>query len=142
VFKSARITLPTEPANGVSCGIDWVRDDHAMSIVDQHGREIARSTVEHNSAGQRKLLVVLERAGAREVTIERPDSPVEDTPLGASVTVVVIRPRQVTSLRGRCGSTGNKDDRFDIFMFADTLRTDSARLHPLLPDTPATVTLS
>jgi hypothetical protein len=47
---------------------------------------------------------------------------------------VVISPNQVHSLRGRYGSAGNKDDRFDAFVLADTLRTDRARLRPLIPD--------
>lgn len=130
-MKSARNALPTEPAKGVTCGIDWARDDHAVSIVDHCSREIVRSTVEHNVAGLRELLAVL----------ERPDGPVVDTLLDAGVTVVVISPNQVKNLRGRYGSAGNKDDRFDAFVLADTLGTDRARLHPLLPDTAATVTL-
>ena len=112
-----------------------------VSIVDHRGREILRSTVEHNAAGLRELLVVLERAGVREVAIERPDGPVVDTLLEAGVTVVVISPNQLKNLRGRYGSAGNKDDRFDAYVLADTLRTDRARLAPLLPDSPATVTL-
>jgi transposase len=64
-----------------------------------------------------------------------------DTLLDAGITVVVISPNQVKNLRGHYGSAGNKDDRFDAFVLADTLRTDRARLHPLLPDIPATVTL-
>ena len=140
-MKSARNTLPEEPANGVTGGIDWARDDHAVSIIDARGRETVRSTVEHSAAGLRELLSVLERAGVREVAIERPDGPVVDTLLDAGVTVVVISPNQVKNLRARYGSAGNKDDRFDAFVLADTLRTDRARLHPLLPDTPATATL-
>ena len=70
-----------------------------------------------------------------------PTGPVVDTLLDAGVTVVVISPNQVKNLRGRYGSAGNKDDRFDAFVLADTLRTDRARLHPLLPDTAATITL-
>lgn len=140
-MESAPNTLPMEPANGVTGGIDWARDDHAVSIVDHRGREIVRSTVEHNAAGLRELLTVLEDAGVREVAIERPDGPVVDTLLDAGVTVVVISPNQLKNLRGRYGSAGNKDDRFDAFVLADTLRTDRARLHPLLPDTPATVSL-
>jgi transposase len=140
-MKSARNFLPEKPANGVTCGIDWARDDHAVSIIDAHGHERVRCTIEHNVAGLRELLTVLERAGVQEVAIERPDGPVVDTLLGAGVTVVVISPNQVKNLRGRYGSAGNKDDRFDAFVLADTLRTDRARLHPLLPDTPATVTL-
>lgn len=140
-MESARNTLPKEPANGVTCGIDWASDDHAVSILDTHGREIVRCTIEHNGAGLRELLAVLERAGVHEIAIERPDGPVVNTLLDAGVTVVVISPNQVKNLRGRYGSAGNKDDRFDAFVLADTLRTDRARLHPLLPDTPATVTL-
>ncbi len=55
--------------------------------------------------------------------------------------MVVISPNQVKNLRGRYGSAGNKDDRFDAYVLADTLRTDRARLRPLVPDTEATVAL-
>jgi transposase len=64
-----------------------------------------------------------------------------DTLLGAGITVVVISPNQLKNLRGRYGSAGNKDDRFDAYVLADTLRTDRHRLRPLTPDRPATVTL-
>ena len=57
------------------------------------------------------------------------------------MTVVVITPRQVKNLRSRYGSAGNKDDRFDAYVLADVLRTDRARLRPLIPDSPATATL-
>ena len=83
----------------------------------------------------------LRRAGVGEVAIERGDGQVVDTLLDAGLTVVVISPNQVHNLRGRYGSAGNKDDRFDAFVLADTLRTDRARLRPLIPDTPATVLL-
>src|SRR5215216_2358010 len=140
-MKSARNTLPTEPVNGITCGIDWARDDHALSIVDAKGREVTRKTIGHNVAGLRDLLSTLDSAGAREVAIERPDGPVVDTLLDAGITVVVISPNQVKNLRGRYGSAGNKDDRFDAFVLADTVRTDRARLRPLTMDSPATVTL-
>ena len=55
--------------------------------------------------------------------------------------MVVISPNQVKNLRGRYGSAGNKDDRFDAYVLADTLRTDRARLRPLVPDTEATIAL-
>src|SRR3954451_17251216 len=140
-MKSARNTLPTEPVNDITCGIDWARDDHALSIVDAKGREVTRKTIGHNVAGLRVLLSTLDSAGAREVAIERPDGPVVDTLLNAGITVVVISPNQLKNLRGRYGSAGNKEERFDAFGLAHHLRTDRARLHPLLPDTAATVTL-
>jgi transposase len=133
--------LPAEPANGLTCGIDWARDDHAVAIVDGQGRQVHRCTVEHSAAGLKEMVAVLACTGATEVAIERPDGPVVDALLDAGVTVVVISPNQLKNLRSRYGSAGNKDDRFDAFVLADTLRTDRARLRPLVPDSPATVAL-
>jgi transposase len=133
--------LPEVPVNDVTAGLDWARDDHAVSIVNARGQEIDRCTIEHTAAGLRDLIVMLGRNGVGEVAIERPDGPVVDALLAAGVTVVVISPNQVKNLRGRYGSAGNKDDRFDAYVLADTLRTDRARLRPLTPDAPETVVL-
>lgn len=140
-MKSASNTLPDQAPQGLTAGLDWARDDHAVSIVNDRGREIARHIIEHTAAGLVELLAVLTRVGCREVAIERPDGPVVDALLGAGVTVVVISPNQVKNLRGRYGSAGNKDDRFDAYVLADTLRTDRSRLRPLVPDAPETVAL-
>jgi transposase len=139
--KSARNTLPDEPANDVTGGLDWSRDDHAVSVVNNRGQEIDRGTVEHSTAGLRDLVTMLGRNGVGEVAIERPDGPVVDALLQEGITVVVISPNQVKNLRGRYGSAGNKDDRLDAFVLADTLRTDRARLATLTPDSPETVAL-
>ena len=133
--------LADRPANGLTCGIDWARDDHAIAILDAAGRAIYRGTVEHSSKGLRELIAVLARTGASEVGIERPDGPVVDTLLAAGVTVVVVNPNQVKNLRSRYGSAGNKDDRFDAFVLADTLRTDRVRLRPLAPNSAETTAL-
>jgi transposase len=140
-MKYARTVLPTEPANGLTCGIDWARDDHAVSMVDSRGNEVLRSTIDHSAAGLQTLLSILARTGAEEVAIERPDGPVVDVLLDAGITVMVISPNQLKNLRSRYGSAGNKDDRFDAYVLADTLRTDRIRLRPLIPDDPATVAL-
>jgi transposase len=135
------LRLPEEPPNEVTGGIDWARDDHAVAIVDARGREVARATVEHTDAGLRDLVRFLGQHGVGEVAIERPDGPVVETLLAAQITVVVVSPNQVKNLRGRYGSAGNKDDRFDAYVLADTLRTDRARLRPLVPDTDTTIAL-
>ena len=140
-MKCAPISLPDQPPNGLTAGIDWARDDHAVAIVDARGKQVLRQTVEHSDAGLCGLLGLFAKHGVAEVAIERPDGPVIDTLLTGGLTVVVISPNQVKNLRGRYGSAGNKDDRFDAFVLADTLRTDRARLRPLTPDSPATVTL-
>lgn len=133
--------LPEFPPNDLTAGVDWARDDHALAIVNDRGREVHRCSVPHTSAGLRDLVKTLGRHGVGEVAIERPDGPVVDTLLAAGLTVVVISPNQVKNLRGRYGSAGNKDDRFDAFVLADTLRTDRARLRPLVPHTQATIAL-
>lgn len=134
-------TLPEFATNDLTAGVDWARDDHALCIVDGRGRKVAVTMVEHTSAGLREMVAFLGRHGVCEVAIERPDGPVVDTLLAAGLTVVVISPNQVKNLRGRYGSAGNKDDRFDAYVLADTLRTDRARLRPLVPDTDETVAL-
>ncbi len=137
-MKSASNTpntaLPEHPRNNVTAGMDWARDDHAVCIVDGRGHKVATTIVDHTSSGLRALVTFLGKHGVAEVAIERPDGPVIDTLLDADLTVVVISPNHVKNLRGRYGSAGNKDDRFDAFVLADTLRTDRGRLRPFQPD--------
>ena len=82
-MKSASNTLPDQPLNNVTAGLDWARDDHALSIVNGRGREIDRTTVEHSAAGPRRLLSLLSRHHVDDVAIEPPDGPVVDTLLNA-----------------------------------------------------------
>lgn len=89
-MKSARKTLPPEPVHGLTGGIDWARDNHALSIVDTTGREIARHMITHNAPGLRNLVTVLTKAGVSEVAIERPDGPVVDTLMGCRATRALI----------------------------------------------------
>ncbi len=133
--------LPEFPPGDVTAGLDWATADHAVAIVNGRGTITEQFLVDATGAGMRELVRRLRRAGIGEIAIERGDGQVVDTLLDAGLTVVVISPNQVHNLRGRYGSAGNKDDRFDAFVLADTLRTDRARLRPLIPDTPATVML-
>jgi transposase len=139
--ESADHGLGPLPPDGVTAGVDWATEDHAVAVVNAAGRLVERFTIDHTDAGFAELVRRLRRVGATEVAIERPDGQVVDTLLAAGLIVVVISPRQLKNLRSRYGSAGNKDDRFDAFVLADTLRTDRARLRPLTPDTPATVLL-
>jgi transposase len=143
--KSASTTgsskLSDQPVNGVTAGVDWASEDHAVSVVDHRGHQIARKTVEHTAAGLRALVNFLGKHGVGEVAIERGDGPVVDALLDADLTVVVISPNRLKNLRSRYGSAGNKDDRFDAYVLADTLRTDRTRLRPLTHDSEASKTL-
>jgi transposase len=140
-MEYAPVCLPDTPPGGLTAGIDWASADHAVCVAGAAGEVVSRFTVAHTAEGLRTLVQRLAKAGACEVAIERGDGPVVDALLAAGVTVVVITPRQIKNLRSRYGSAGNKDDRFDAYVLADVLRTDRARLRPLIPDSPATVTL-
>jgi transposase len=122
-------------------GIDWATDTNEVCIVAPTGHVVHRSNTTMDAAGVRRLVGQLERHSVGRVAIERPDGPVVDALLAAGIEVVVITPRQVKHLRSRYGSAGNKDDRFDAFVLADTLRTDPGLLRSLEPDTPQTLAL-
>ncbi len=135
------VSLPDAPPGGVTAGVDWASADHVACVVDSAGKVVRRFAVEHSADGLKALVAGVAKAGAAEVAIERGDSPVVDALLDAGITVVVISPNQVKNLRSRYGSAGSKDDRSGAFVLADTLRTDRARLRPLLANALATVSL-
>ncbi len=122
-------------------GIDWATDTNEVCVVDRDGQTVSRLNAAADAAGIRRLIAELDGHQVGHVAIERPDGPVVDALLAADVEVVVIPPRQVKHLRTRYGSAGNKDDRFDAFVLADTLRTDHRRLTSLQPDSAQTLAL-
>jgi len=124
-----------------TAGIDWAKDDHAMCVLDADGQALDRISVAHTQAGLAQLVTLCQRYQVSGVGIERPDGPVVQALLEAGITVYVIAPAQIKALRQRYGSAGNKDDRFDAYVLADTVRTDRRRLTPLRPDTDATTGL-
>jgi transposase len=135
------LTQTTLPARAVSAGVDWAKDDYAVCVVDADGEPLERVTLRYTKAGLRRLVDLLDRHRVDAVGIERPDGPVVDALLAAGRTVFVVPPSQVKALRRRYGSAGNKDDRFDAYVLADTVRTDRRRLTPLLRDGEATTAL-
>ncbi|HZN70837.1 MAG TPA: IS110 family transposase [Micromonosporaceae bacterium] len=135
------LTDTTPTTRAATAGVDWAKDNHAVCVVDADGEPVERVTVVHNSVGLDRLIAVLARHRVDDVGIERPDGPVVDALLAAGHTVYVIAPSQIKALRLRYGAAGNKDDRFDAYVLADTIRTDRRRLTPLQCDTAATVVL-
>src|SRR5262245_2916937 len=94
-------------------GLDWASRLHAVCVLDLDGQVRARFDVPHTGGELRGLTRRLVRLGVGQVAIERPDGPVVEALLAAGLEVVVIPGRQVKALRGRYGTAGNKDDRFD-----------------------------
>jgi Transposase len=125
-------------AEGVVAGIDWASEVHVACVLDRDGAVAGRFSFTHDAAAIRAMVRRLRSAGVARVAIERGDGPVVEELLAAGLAVFVVPSRQIKGLRTRYGSAGNKDDRFDAYVLADTLRTDGHRWKPLRPDTEAT----
>jgi transposase len=135
------VTEGVDGAKPVTVGVDWASDSHAVCVIDADGEPVQRFTVSHTRAGLRQLVAILGRYQVDGVGIERPDGPVVDALLDAQLPVFVIPPSQLKALRQRYGSAGNKDDQFDAYVLADTVRTDRRRLTALQRDDDVTVAL-
>jgi transposase len=125
-------------SEGVVAGIDWASEVHVACVMDGNGLVTARFSFTHDAAAIRAMVKRLASAGVVGVAIERGDGPVVEQLLAAGLAVFVVPSRQVKGLRTRYGSAGNKDDRFDAYVLADTLRTDGHRWTALRPDTSPT----
>jgi transposase len=126
---------------GASAGIDWAKERHAVCIVDAHGKGLAERTVQHDEAGLRALIALLQHHQVERVAIERPDGVLVERVLEAGVAVLAIHPNQVQAARERYRSGRGKSDPFDAFVLAELARTDHHRFRRIEPDSDATCAL-
>ncbi|NUT32806.1 MAG: IS110 family transposase [Hamadaea sp.] len=133
-------TVMAVPTGAVFAGVDWASAEHAVCVIDATGAVLWRHTVAHSRAGLARLTTRLGELVVDRVGIERPDGPVVEALLDAGLRVAVVPPRQVKNLRSRYRGAG-KDDRFDAYLLADTMRTDGHRYADLTRDTGATTGL-
>ena len=78
-------------ASGLTAGVDWAKDDHAIAVVDHAGRQTRRFSVASTAEGLRELIRRLRADRVVEVAIERPDGVVVDALLAAGLTVTSNR---------------------------------------------------
>jgi hypothetical protein len=114
--------------------VDWASETHVACVVGDDGEVIDRFAFSHDATGLKEMVRRFRAAGVQRVAIERGDGPVVEVLIDAALAVFVVPSRQIKSLRGRYGSAGNKDDRFDAYVLADTLRTDGHRWRALRED--------
>lgn len=69
------------------------------------------------------------------VAIERSDGIIVDRLHAAGIAVFPVSPRVSARARERHQAAARKNDRFDAFVLAETLRTDGHRWRPLRPST-------
>ncbi len=121
-------------SGGPTAGVDWASETHVACVVGGGGEVVDRFDISHDVQGLAEMVRRFRAAGVERVAIERGDGPVVEVLFEAALAVFVVPSRQIKSLRGRYGSAGNKDDRFDAYVLADTLRTDGHRWRALRED--------
>ena len=112
-------------------GIDWADQKYDITIVDRHGTIILQNfTIKKNAAGFEQLLEKLRQLSADpqqvQTGIETPNNLVVDFLVDMGYAVFALFPGAMKSLRKRYRTSGARDDQFDAFVIADTLRTDHA----------------
>jgi transposase len=119
----------------------WASVLHVACVVNADGEVLDRFEFTHDAAAITGMIRRMKRGKVSGVAIERGDGPVVEALMDSDVAVYVVPPRQVKALRERYGSAGNKDDRFDAYLLADTLRSDGHRWRPLREESEATKAL-
>jgi hypothetical protein len=115
-------------------GIDWGGEHHQLCVVDWAGKRLRQVRVRHDVAGLRELQAQLRRFGtALPIAIERGEGLLVEHLQAAGHTVFPVSPRIAARSRERYKAASIKDDRFDAFVLADTLRHEHAHWRAL-PD--------
>jgi hypothetical protein len=112
-------------------GIDWADQKYDVMIVDHHGTIISQNlTIKKNPSGFEQLLDRLRRLSDDpqqfKIGIETPNNLVVDFLVDLGYPVFALFPGSMKSLRKRYRTSSARDDQFDAFVIADTLRTDQA----------------
>jgi transposase len=122
-------------------GVDWADQQHAVWVLEEHGRKVTSRTVPHTAAGFSEWGRELHQWQAQGIelwaAIERPEGRVVDFLLDHGVVVFPVNPKALDRARDRFRQGGAKSDPFDARVLADFLRTDHGRLQALQPSSEA-----
>jgi transposase len=118
-------------------GIDWGGHEHQLCVVDGAGHKKLELRVAHDVAGLEQLLRELAKHGDRlPVAIERAEGLLVEHLQANSHPVYPVSPRIAARARERYRVAPVKDDRFDAFVLADTLRHEHGHWRPLAVPSP------
>jgi transposase len=119
--------MPYEPDWPVFAGIDWGGAHHQLCIVGAGGERLAQLRVSHDVAGLAELGRQLARFGERlPIAVERSEGLLVEHLQAAGHAIFPVSPRISARARERYKVAAVKDDRFDAFVLADTLRHEHA----------------
>lgn len=116
----------------VFCGIDWGGYHHQLCAVDASGRRLVDRRVAHDRDGLEQLRKELSRLGATvPVAVERSEGILVESLLCWGHPVYPVSPRIAARSRERYRVASSKDDGFDAFVLADSLRHEHGHWRPL-----------
>src|SRR5215207_3479808 len=115
----------------VFAGVDWGGEHHQLCIVDRSGRRLTETRLRHDVAGLSELHRHLTRHGiGLPIAVERAEGLLVEQLQMAGHVVFPVSPRIAARARERYKVASVKDDRFDAFVLADTLRYEHQRWRP------------
>jgi len=118
-------------------GIDWGGEHHQLCVVDHQGLRLTEQWVSHDVGGLSNLQRELGRHGDRlPIAVERAEGLLVDHLQAAGHLVFPVSPRIAARARERYKVASVKDDRFDAFVLADTLRFEHSHWRPLAVPSP------
>ena len=113
-------------------GIDWGGSHHQLCAVDAAGVRRRQVRLAHDVAGLAELDHELAAFGTRlPVAVERAEGLLVEHLQARGHLVYPVSPRIAARARERYRTAGSKDDVFDAFVLADTLRHERAHWRPL-----------
>jgi transposase len=122
----------TKNGSRVFAGIDWGGAQHQLCVVDERGRSQTQRRVSHDVAGLGDLDQALTRFGpSLPIAVERAEGLLVEHLQARGHIVFPISPRIAARARERYRVAPVKDDVFDAFVLADTLRHEHAHWRPL-----------
>lgn len=120
--------MQQQPTWPVFAGVDWGGSHHQLCIVDNAGATLVQRRFSHDVAGLAALDVELARHGlVLPVAVERSEGLLVEHLQAAGHVIFPVSPRIAARARERYRIAAVKDDRFDAFVLADTLRHEHDR---------------
>lgn len=112
-------------------------EHHQLCVVDSTGKKLTQLRVTHNVAGLADLDAELRRFGPTPpIAIERSEGLLVEHLQQAGHVLFPVSPRISARARERYKIAAVKDDRFDAFVLADTLRHEHRHWRPLSRPSP------
>jgi transposase len=126
-----QVPLPTDGQDAF-VGIDWGGSHHQLCVVDAAGTRRRQTRLGHDVAGLAELDRELGQFGARlPVAVERAEGLLVEHLQTRGHLVYPVSPRIAARARERYRAASSKDDVFDAFVLADSLRHEHAHWRPL-----------